>query len=219
MSNTDYTLYMTDMIERLIDRLEKVIRTITSRTEAEEVTFDDAYVLALFYFDFQHTNSFIDEVEQRAHHDVSALLVGVTQLQSLINQFLSLNVSMWRSVDYQVLAKAHEKIFQEPSDAAEKKANQLWRKIQSESNRLDYMDERDEEYCVLRSQCDQTEMDYKAASAENDRLYAILRQEKDKCAHVYYFDFQFLELWATKMAQITEAAKKDAQRLIEEGRV
>lgn len=40
--------------------------------------------------------------------------------------------------------------------------------------------------------------------------------EETDCAHVHYFEMQFLLLWAAKMMEITEAVRNDAKRLLKE---
>lgn len=210
---------MRGMIEKLTDRLDLVIHTITSRPNANDITFEDALVLGQFYCDFQNTNCFIDEAEKRAHHDVSALLTSVTKLKALIGQFLSLELSVWRNVDFVTLEKEHLRPYTEQSDKAQSKANALWQKYQLESNHLDFLVFDSEEYQNLDAQCERTKQEYAMASSENNKVYSIFKEEQSKCARVHYFDMQFLELWAAKMAQITAAIINDAERLMKEGGV
>lgn len=207
---------MTNMIEVLTDRLQEVSDNIESRTKVEEVTFEDALMLAEFYHEFQNTNEFIDEAESRAHQNVDALLVCVTKLQGVIRRFLSLDLTVWKDVNFVALEQSHLKPYQEKWDKAMKKSTKLWQKYQSESNRLDMMDFRSEEFNVLDVQCDQTKITYEKAHEETDRCYYALKSEQEYCAHVHYFEMQFLGLWATKMLQITDAVKIDAKRLLKE---
>ena len=207
---------MTNMIEVLTDRLQEVNQIIELRTKAEEVTFEDALMLAEFYHEFQNTNEFIDEAEDRAHQNVGAFLVCVTKLQGVINRFLSLDLMIWKDVNFVALGQSHLKPYQEKWDKAMKKSTKLWQKYQSESNRLDMMDFRSEEFNVLDVQCDQTKLAYEKAHEETDTCYYALKSEQEYCAHVHYFEMQFLELWATKMLQITDAVRTDAKRILKE---
>lgn len=207
---------MTGIIERATGRLETVINTIKSRTKTEDITFEDAHVLAMFYSDFQHTNSIIDEAEEMAHHDIGALLVSATKLKASIDQLLSLDLSVWRNVDFITLEQDHLKVYKEQADAVQAKANSLWQRYQSESNRLDFLPFDTDEFHNLDAQCERTKQEYAMASSENDKAHAIFKEEQGKCARVHYFDMQFLELWTTKMAQITAAIINDAERLTKE---
>ena len=208
---------MTNMIEVLTDRLQEVNQTIESRTKVEEVTFEDASMLAEFYHEFQNTNEFIDEAESRAHNNVGALLVCVTKLQGVIRRLLAIDLNVWKDVDFMDVEKSHLKTYQNKWNKAKEKSTKLWQKYQSESNRLDMMDFNSEEYRILDVQCEQTKLAYDKAHEETELCYAMLKSEQEYCAHVHYFEMQFLELWAAKMMQITEAVRIDAKRLLKEG--
>jgi len=205
------------MIEVLTDRLQEVNQTIESRTKVEEVTFEDASQLTHFYYEYKETNEFIDEVEDRAHHDVGALLVRVTKLQGMIRRFMSLDLTMWKTVDFVGIEQRHLKPYREKYEKNKDKATELWRKYQSESNRLDMMDFRSEEFRELDIQCDKTKSEYDKAHEQTETSYKIFRIEQQECANVHFFEMQFLELWAAKMMQITEAVRIDAKRLLKEG--
>lgn len=207
---------MTNMIEMLTERLQEVNQTIELRTKVEEVTFEDALMLAEFYHEFQNTNEFIDEAEDRAHQNVGALLVCVTKLQSVIRRFLSLDLTVWKDVNFVTLEQSHLKPYQEKWNRAKAKSTKLWQKYQSESNKLDMMDFKSEEFSVLDVQCEQTKLTYERAHEETGRCYDVFKSEQEYCAHVHYFEMQFLELLATKLLQITDAVRTDAKRLLKE---
>ncbi len=202
------------MIEVLAGQLQEVNNTIESISKKEDVTFDHALTLVHFYNEFKNTNEFIDEVEQLAHENVGALLVSVTRLQGLIRRFLSLDLTVWRKVDFAALERKHLKVYQDKWNKAKDKSTKLWQKYQSESNRLDMMDFNSKEYQVLDFQCEKTKVEYEDAHEKTDQYYTLLKLEKESCAHVHYFEMQFLELWASKMLEITEAVRSDAKRLL-----
>lgn len=208
---------MANLIELIIDGLQEVNHTIESKTKAEEVTFGDAFLIAHFYSDFKDTNKFIDEVEESAHRNLKALIADATELRGEINKFLSLDLTMWKNLDFEDIGENHLKIYQERCDKDRSVSTALWKKYQSESNRLDFMDMFSEEFRALDVQCCNTKVEYDKAHEITDRSYEIMKSEQEKCAHVHYFEMQFLELWATKMMQITEAVREDAKRLLKEG--
>lgn len=208
---------MSNMIEMLAEQLQEVNNTIVSISKIEDVTFDNALTLVHFYDDFKNTNEFIDEVEQRAHENVGALLVSVTRLQGLIRRFLSLDLAVWREVDFVALERKHLRAYQDKWNKAKEKSTKLLQKYQSESNRLDMMDFTSEEYQELDFQCEETKDEYEDAQEKTDRYYTLLKLEQESCVQVHYFEMQFLELWASKMLEITEAVRSDAKRLLKGG--
>lgn len=204
------------MIEVLAEQLQDVNKIIETRTKVGDVTFKDVLVLVRFYDEYKNTNEFIDEAEQRAHENVGALLVCVTRLQGLIRRLCSLDMSVWDEVDFVSLEQKHLKAYQDKWNRAKEKSTQLWQEYQSLSNRLDMMDFYLEEYRVLDIRCEQTKIDYENAHEETEECYAMLKMEEKDCAHVHYFEMQFLLLWATKMMEITDAIRTDAKRLLKE---
>ena len=180
------------------------------------MSFKDALVLVRFYDEYKNTNEFIDEAEQRAHDNVGALLVCVTKLQGLIRRFFSFDMSVWNEVNFVSLEQKHLKSYQDKWNRAKEKSTQLWQEYQSLSNRLDIMDFNSEEYRGLDIRCERTKIDYENAHEETEECYAILKMEEKDCAHVHYFEMQFLLLWAAKMMEITDAIRIDAKRLLKE---
>lgn len=204
------------MFEVLVEQLQEVNQIIDTRTTADEVSFEDALAIARFYDEYKNTNEFIDEAEQRAHDNVGALLVCVTRLQGLIRQFLSLDMQVWNDVDFIYLEQNHLKPYKDKWEKVKAKSTKLWQKYQSESNRLDMMSLNSEEYQVQDIQCERTKADYENAHEKTEECYVIFKMEETDCAHVHYFEMQFLLLWAAKMMEITEAVRNDAKRLLKE---
>lgn len=207
---------MSNLIEVLAEQLQDVNKIIETRTKVDDVSFKDALVLVHFYDEYNNTNEFIDEAEQRAHDNIGALLVCVTKLQGLIRRLLSLDMSVWNEVNFVSLEQKHLKAYQDKWNRAKEKSTQLWQEYQSLSNRLDMMDFNSEDYRVSDIRCEQTKIDYENAHEETEECYAILKMEEKDCAHVHYFEMQFLLLWAEKMMEITNAIRTDAKRLLKE---
>ena len=208
---------MAHLIEEIAERLQEVNSILASKHDAKEVSFDDASVLALFYHDYKNTNSVIDAAEYLAHHDKDALLAQATNLAQRLSEFSALDLTMWQRVDFAVIEQAHDPVHERRWKDAKDKATELWKKYQADSNRLDMMPLDSQEYKQLDAQCEQDKNVYEVASKRAKELYGLYRQEEEKCAHVHYFEMQFLELWIAKMSQIAEAIIRDTKCLIDEG--
>ena len=204
------------MIEVLAEQMQDVNKIIETRTKVGDVSFKDALVLVRFYDEYKNTNEFIDEAEQCAHDNVGALLVCVTKLQGLIRRFLSFDMSVWNRVNFASLEQRHLKAYQDKWNRAKEKSTKLWKEYQSLSNRLDMMDFNSEEYRALDVECERTKEGYKMANEKTEECYAILKMEEKDCAHVHYFEMQFLLLWAAKMIDITDAIRIDTKHLLKE---
>ena len=98
-------------------------------------------------------------------------------------------------------------------DAAKDKATNLWRKYQTESNRLDMMDFNSEDFKTLDAQCDNIKLAYDEAHRQGEELYGIYRQEQLKCGQVHYFEMQFLELLIRKISKLVDVILKNGEHL------
>ena len=208
---------MAHLIEEIAGRLQEVNSILASKHDAKGVSFDDASVLARFYHDYKNTNSLIDAAEDLAHHDKDALLAQATNLAQRLSEFSAIDLTMWQRVDFAVIEQAHDPVHERRWKDAKDKATELWKKYQADSNRLDMMPLDSEEYRQSDAQCEANKQAYETARKQANELYDLYKQEREQCAHVHYFEMQFLELWVAKMSQIAEAIIRDTKCLIEEG--
>ena len=208
---------MAHLIEEIAGRLQEVNSILVSKHDAEEVSFDDASVLARFYHDYKNTNSVIDAAEDLAHHYKDALLAQAANLAQRLSEFSALDLTMWQRVNFAVIEQAHEQVSERRWKDAKDNATELWKKYQADSNRLDMMPLDSEEYRQLDAQCEANKQAYETARKQANELYDLYKEDQAQRAHVHYFEMQFLELWGAKMSRIAEAIIRDTRCLIEEG--
>ena len=194
---------MANLIEEITNRLLLVNKTIPSKKAPEEIVFEDASVLAEFFADFQYTNHLIDAAEKQAQENIHALIECNGKLLDAIFSFKSLDLQIWKQVDYIRMAKKHDDINLKELRVVEEAATKLWKQYQSESNRLDMMPFESRE-------------DYYKAHELAEKQFDIYRKVMNKCAHVYYFEMQFLEILIDKIAHIAQSIMADAKRMEKE---
>ena len=207
---------MANIIEEIFKRLQRVNHIIASRTNVLDITFADACVIAQFYHDYQNTNGIIDDVENLARQDGKSLYESAIGLKEEVDKFVSLDLSVWNALDFINMEQSHLKDYKERWDVAKNKATNLWRKYQTESNRLDMMDLNSEEFKTLDAQCDNTKLAYDNAHKQGEELYGIYRQEQLKCGQVHYFEMQFLELLIRKISKLVDVILKNGEYLEKE---
>ena len=202
---------MANIIEEIIKRLQRVNHIIASRTNVSDITFADACVIAQFYHDYQNTNIIIDDVEDLVRQDGRTLYECATDLKKEVDKFVSLDLSAWNALDFINMEQSHLKDYKERWDVAKNKATNLWRKYQTESNRLDMMDLNSEEFKTLDAQCDNIKLAYDEAHRQGEELYGIYRQEQLKCGQVHYFEMQFMELLIRKISKLVDVILKNGE--------
>ena len=173
-------------------------------------------MIAQFYHDYQNTNTIIDDVEDLVRQDGRTLYECATDLKKEVDKFVSLDLSAWNALDFINMEQSHLKEYKERWDAAKDKATNLWRKYQTESNRLDMMDFNSEDFNTLDAQCDNTKLAYDEAHKQGEILYSIYRQEQLKCGQVHYFEMQFLELLIRKISKLVDVILKNGEHLEKE---
>ena len=207
---------MANIIEEIFKRLQRVNHIIASRTNVSDITFADAYVIAQFYHDYQNTNGIIDDVENLARQDGKSLYESAIGLKKEVDKFVTLDLSVWNALDFINMEQSHLNDYKERWDVAKNKATNLWRKYQTESNRLDMMDFNSEEFKTLDAQCDNIKLAYDEAHRQGEELYGIYRQEQLKCGQVHYFEMQFLELLIRKISKLVDVILKNGEHLEKE---
>ena len=207
---------MANIIEEIFKRLQRVNHIIASRTNVSDITFADAYVIAQFYHDYQNTNGIIDDVENLARQDGKSLYESAIGLKKEVDKFVTLDLSVWNALDFINMEQSHLNDYKERWDVAKNKATNLWRKYQTESNRLDMMDLNSEEFKTLDAQCDNIKLAYDEAHKQGEELYDIYRQEQLKCGQVHYFEMQFLGLLIRKISKLVDVILKNGEHLEKE---
>lgn len=207
---------MANIIEEIFKRLQRVNHIIASRTNVLDITFADACVIAQFYHDYQNTNGIIDDVENLARQDGKSLYESAIGLKKEVDKFVTLDLSVWNALDFINMEQSHLKDYKERWDVAKNKATNLWRKYQTESNRLDMMDLNSEEFKTLDAQCDNIKLAYDEAHKQGEELYDIYRQEQLKCGQVHYFEMQFLGLLIRKISKLVDVILKNGEHLEKE---
>ena len=159
---------MANIIEEIFKRLQRVNHIIASRTNVLDITFADACVIAQFYHDYQNTNGIIDDVENLARQDGKSLYESAIGLKKEVDKFVTLDLSVWNALDFINMEQSHLNDYKERWDVAKNKATNLWRKYQTESNRLDMMDLNSEEFKTLDAQCDNIKLAYDEAHKQGE---------------------------------------------------
>ena len=207
---------MANIIEEIIKHLQRVNHIIASRTNVSDITFADACVIAQFYHDYQNTNGIIDDVENLARQDGKSLYESAIGLKKEVDKFVSLDLSAWNALDFINMEQSHLKEYKERWDAAKDKATNLWRKYQTESNRLDMMDFNSEDFKTLDAQCDNIQLAYDEADKQGEELYGIYQPEPLKCGEEPSFAMTFLELLIRKISKLVDVILKNGEYLEKE---
>lgn len=200
------------MIRQIPQRLQEV-NTLLATCKQDSITFEQALLLSLFYKDFNETNQIVTEAAAMFHDDATQLMDISFSLFSEAERFLSLNVAVLQSVDFESLFEANLRPFELRYEEAKDFATGLWRKYSAMSNRLDFLPLDSEDYKSLDPLCDAKKAEYDTAHARANILYNEWQQERERTFCVYCFKPMFLSVLVERLKGISESIISDIKRM------
>lgn len=200
------------MIQQIPQRLQEV-NTLLATCKQDSITFEQALLLSLFYRDFNDTNRIVTEVTAMFHGDATQLMDISFSLFSEAGRFLSLDITVLQSVDFENLFEANLRPFELRYKEAKDVSTGLWREYSGVSNRLDFLPLDSEDYKSLDSVCDVRKVEYDTAHARVNLLYNELQQERDRTFCVYCFKPMFLSVLVERLKGISESIISDIRRM------
>lgn len=203
------------MIQQITQRLQEV-NTLLATCKQDSITFEQALLLSLFYKDFNDTNRIVTEATAMFHDDATQLMDISSSLFSEAERFLSLDVAVLQSVDFENLFEANLRPFELRYEEAKDVATGLWREYSAMSNRLDFLPLDSEEYKSLDPVCDAKKAEYDTAHARVNLLYNELQQERDRTFCVYCFKPMFLSVLVERLKGISGSIISDIRRMKED---
>ncbi len=203
------------MIQQITQRLQEV-NTLLATCKQDSITFEQALLLSLFYKDFNDTNRIVTEATAMFHDDATQLMDISSSLFSEAERFLSLDVAVLQSVDFENLFEANLRPFELRYEEAKDVATGLWREYSAMSNRLDFLPLDSEDYKSLDPLCDAKKAEYDMAHARANILYNEIQKERDRTFCVYCFKPMFLSVLVERLKGISESIISDIRRMKED---
>ena len=176
------------------------------------MTFDEAYAVARFYYDFQDTNFLISDAESMAAVDAGKLREFAVSLKDDTATLLN-NIGRLGSVDFKAIANVHSNrfysIFQEASD----KLNPYWKRYCELNNRLDYLPLGSKEYDETEKECEEAKAEHDVRQMVVLDLYAGYEEESRRAGDVSFFKATHLYVLASKLNNIAGSIITDLDRM------
>lgn len=195
----------------LQERLKEVNNIIDTCSDGI-MTFEQADVIARFYFDYQDTNAIIDEAERMATEDVVRLRETAVDLKDETAALLN-NIGRLEWVDFKQIANAHSKQYYSIFQEASEQLNPFWKRYSELNNRLDYLPLGSKEYYEIEKECEKAKAEHDTRQIEVKRLYAEYEKENQRAGYVFSLKASHLYALAAKMNGIAGSIINDLDRL------
>lgn len=199
------------IIDNLLTRLKEV-NDILKTCSGDIMPFEQAYVIARFYYDYQNTNVIIDEAERMATEDVGRLREIAVSLKEETSALLN-HIGRLDGVDFKQIANAHSKQYYSIFQEASEQLNPYWKRYSELNNRLDYLPLGSKEYAEIEKECEEAKAEHDTRQIEVKRLYAEYEKENQRAGYVFSLKASHLYALAAKMNGIAGSIINDLDRL------
>ena len=202
---------MKKQIELIISRIKEVNDIIGSYSDSI-MSFEQANVIARFYYDYQDTNVIIDEAERVATKDTGRLREFAVSLKDETATLLN-NIGRLDGVDFKEIANTHSKQYYSIFQEASEQLNPYWKRYSELNNRLDYLPLGSKEYAEIEKECEKAKAEHDTRQIEVRRLYTEYEKENRRAGYVFSLKASHLYALAAKMNGIAGSIINDLDRL------
>lgn len=181
-----------------------------------ELTFEEDKKLLGFFMKYKDTNNLVFYALKSMKEEPSLCCEEFNSLLDAANGFLSYtneHQELSRNLEFQSNCKRYLAPYEEEHNQSMKYANECWKAFQGVSNKLDYLDERADDYDELVRDLNEKELRYKSAHARVDETYSILQEKRKDIYALYSFDFNMLLIVVDKLKRISLSVINDLNQL------
>ena len=199
------------IIHNLLTRLKEVNDIIDTCSDGT-MSFEQANVIARFYYDFQDTNVLIDEAENLVTEDAVRLREFAVSLKDETAALLN-HIGRLDGVDFKEIANNHSKQYYSRFQEASEQLNPYWKRYNELNNRLDYLPLGSKDYTEMEKECEKAKTEHDTRQIEVKRLYAEYENENQRAGYVFSLKASHLYALAAKMNGIAGSILNDLDRL------
>ncbi len=196
-------------LNELISRLRSV--TDICQSSKDDMSFEEAEVVARFYHDYQNTNTVIDAAEEMAQCDPVGLKDIMGELAREAQQALKVLPNI-AGIDFNKVGTDYSDRFYDAFNEASKANAPLRRRVYELNTRLDYLPLDSEEYYECEKELEEAKAELEPRQKEVEAKYAIYEKEYERSADVRCFKPEYLEVLIVKLGQIADAVLADLNR-------
>ena len=199
------------IINILLSRLKEVNNIICTCSDST-IPFEQANVIARFYYDSQDTNIIIDEAERMATEDTGRLREFAVSLKEETAALLN-HMGRLEGIDFKQIANDHSKQYYSIFQEASEQLNPYWKWYSKLNNRLDYLPLGSMEYTEIEKECEKAKAEHDTRQIEVKRLYAEYEEENQRAGYVFSLKASHLYALVAKMNGIAGSIINDLDRL------
>lgn len=197
-------------ITHIIPRLKEVNGIVAACSDGT-MTFEQAYAVARFYYDYQDTNLLIARAESMATGDAGRLREFAISLKDETATLID-NISILDGTDFKAIANAHSRQFYSVFQEASEELNPYWKRYCELNNRLDYLPLGSKAYAEAEKECEEAKTEHDARQTEVKKLYAGYETESRRAGDVFSLKASHLYALVARLNSIAGSIITDLDR-------
>lgn len=209
-------------VPQIVDALKSLSTLLQKYVQVGALSIDEEKFFVNFVVNYRDTNNLVIQALSTLPQEPSRCLAEFSSLHEASVFFLSYcesNKEKIQSIDLQADCERYLAPFEKQYDESKSEAAASWKLYQDASNRLDYLDERADNYEDLVKDLNEKETRYKEIHAQTEKIYSSLREKKEYIAAIYLFSFDMLFILVDKIKQISLSVIFDVNNIEKGGRL
>lgn len=203
-------------VSRIVNDLDSLTELLCKFVQVGDHSFEEDNRLFDFFSKYKNTNDLVFYALKTMKNDPALCRQEFSSLLESTECFLS-NVSNHQAqigaLEFQSNCKKYLSPFEDELNQNMNYANVCWKAYQAISNRLDFLDERADNYEELNRILIEREAQYNAAHAKVNELYSTLQKKQEYIYALYSFEFNMLKIVVEKLRQISLSVINDLDNL------
>lgn len=199
------------MITDIAPRIREVNQIIGDCSNGA-MSFEQAFMLARFYYDFQDTNAVIADAEAMAVDNLEELRSIAISLKAESTILLN-NIGQLDGIDFREIANAHSRYYHALFQKASDELNPYWKRYCELNNRLDYLPLDSEDYKETERKCEAAKSEHDRRQTDVKGIYAEYERENRRSGDVFSLKASHLYALAAKLHGIATSIIHDIDRM------
>ena len=202
-------------ISQIIADLQPVRKLLEQFVLTQTMSVSDGNKCLTFFSHYQKTNDIVYYALDVIRQERKETLSEFTQLLQATNEildFLNENEGSLQALDFQDITQCYIKPYEDDYNTAIKESSESWKEYQKISNRLDYIDERDDEFNSLQKELEEKETQYNILRARVYEVHTLLQSKQSEICALYYFTLDMLIAVIFKMRDISQSVIADLEK-------
>lgn len=203
-------------VSRIVNDLDSLTELLRRFVQVGDHSFDEDKQLLDFFLQYKNTNDLVFYALKSIQKDSALCRQEFSSLLDSTGCFLSYvsnHQEQIGALEFKTNCQKYISPFEDAHKQSVSYSNACWSAAQEIANKLDYLDERADNYEELTRILNDRESKHKAAHAKVEETYSILQEKQKDVFALFSFEFNMLQIVVDKLRQISLSVINDLNNL------